>query len=182
MPPSYEIALAIPDDIEGILALQEANQPDHGGILSVRFSREWIARAINNEAIVVVRREGQIAGYVISGELSAQAHVPVVQAMLRAYTPTPGTWLYGPICVAQSERGQGLAGHLFDVLRARFPGRKCITFIRSDNAVSRRAHAKMGMTEVAAFTHDGIEQIVVVGSACPNANRPSTGGAEPPHF
>ncbi len=53
---------------------------------------------------------------------------------------------------------------LFDALRARFPGRDSITFIRRDNQVSRRAHAKMGMTEVAAFIHDGVEQIVVVGS------------------
>jgi hypothetical protein len=85
----YEIAVATHGDISGILAVQEANQPERGGILSVRFPREWIEEAISNEAIVVARRDGQIAGYVISGELAAQAHVPVVQAMLRAYTPTP---------------------------------------------------------------------------------------------
>jgi predicted GNAT superfamily acetyltransferase len=160
----YEIAVAIPPDIPGILALQDANQPDRGGILSVRFPREWIQAAIANEAIVVARRDGKIAGYVVSGELSAQAHVPVVQAMLRVYAPPPNTYLYGPICVAQSERGRGLAGALFDALRARFPGRDSITFIRHDNQVSRRAHAKMGMMDVAAFVHDGVEQIVVVGS------------------
>ena len=160
----YEIAVAIPPDIPGILALQDANQPDRGGVLSVRFPHEWIRAAIANEAIVVARRDGKIAGYAISGELSAQAHVPVVQAMLRAYAPPPNTYLYGPICVDQSERGRGLAGALFDALRARFPGRDSITFIRHDNQVSRRAHAKLGMTEVAAFVHDGVEQIVVVGS------------------
>jgi predicted GNAT superfamily acetyltransferase len=160
----YEIAVAIPPDIPGILALQDANQPDRGGILSVRFPQEWIQAAIANEAIVVARRDGRIAGYVISGEPSAQAHVPVVQAMLQAYAPPPNSYLYGPICVAQSERRRGLAGALYDALRARFPGRDSITFIRCDNQVSRRAHAKMGMTEVAAFVHDGVEQIVVVGS------------------
>jgi len=160
----YEIALAIPPDIPGILALQDANQPDRGGILSVRFPHKWIQAAIANEAIVVARRGGKIAGYVVSGELSAQAHVPVVQAMIRAYAPPPNTYLYGPICVAQSERGRGLAGALFDALRARFPGRDSITFIRRDNQVSRRAHAKMGMTEVAAFVHEGVEQMVVFGS------------------
>ncbi len=160
----YEIAVAIPPDIPGLLALQDANQPDRGGILSARFPHEWIQAAIANEAIVVARRDDKIAGYVVSGELSAQAHVPVVQAMLRAYAPPPNSYLYGPICVARSERGRGLAGALFDALRARFPGRDSITFIRRDNQVSRRAHAKMGMTEVAAFIHDGVEQIVVVGS------------------
>jgi hypothetical protein len=38
----YEIAVAIPADIPGIIALQDANQPDRGGILSVRFPHEWI--------------------------------------------------------------------------------------------------------------------------------------------
>jgi predicted GNAT superfamily acetyltransferase len=132
------------------------------GILSVRFSRSWVDAAVAREAILVARRDGRVAGYVISGELAAQAHVPIVQAMLRAYPAAPGAYLYGPICVAESERGKGLAGALFDALRARLPGRDSITFIRKDNSVSRRAHAKMGMKEVAAFTHDGIDQIVVV--------------------
>ena len=80
------------------------------------------------------------------------------------YTPPPNTYLYGPVCVAQSERGQGLAGVLFDALRARFPGRDSITFIRRDNIISRKAHAKMGMKEVAMFAHEGVEQLVIVGS------------------
>ena len=92
----YEIAVAIPPDIPGLLALQDANQPDRDGILSARFPHEWIQAAIANEAIVVARRDDKIAGYVVSGELSAQAHVPVVQAMLRAYAPPPNSYLYGP--------------------------------------------------------------------------------------
>jgi predicted GNAT superfamily acetyltransferase len=160
----YEIALAIPADIPGILALQDANQPERGGILSVRFPHEWIKAAVANEAIVVARRDGKIAGYAVSGELSAQADVPVVHAMLKAYPSAPNSYFYGPICVAESDRGQGLAGALFEAVRARFPGRDSITFIRGDNQVSRRAHAKMGMTEVATFVHGGVEQIVVVDS------------------
>ena len=164
MTTGYDISVAIPDDLPGIIALQDANQPERGGILSARFSREWILAAITNEAVLVARRNGDVAGYVISGELATQAHVPVIQAMLRAYAPPPNTYLYGPVCVAQSERGQGLAGALFDALQARFPGRDSITFIRRDNIASRTAHAKMGMAEVAAFSHDGVEQLVVIGS------------------
>ena len=160
----YEIAVAIPDDLPGIIALQDANQPDRGGILSVRFPPGWILAAIGSEAIIVARRNDNVAAYVIFGELSSQAHVPVIEAMLRAYAPSLNTYLYGPVCVAQSERGQGLAGVLFDALRSRFPGRDSITFIRRDNLTSRKAHAKMGMKEVAMFAHDGVEQLVVVGS------------------
>jgi hypothetical protein len=37
---SISIALATPKDIPGILAIQEENQPEHGGQLSVRMSKE----------------------------------------------------------------------------------------------------------------------------------------------
>jgi hypothetical protein len=37
---NYETALATPDDILGILALQEPNLPDNGGSLSVRQSAD----------------------------------------------------------------------------------------------------------------------------------------------
>jgi L-amino acid N-acyltransferase YncA len=169
----YEIAVAISDDLPGIIALQDANQPERGGILSVRLPDEWIQAAIAKETIVVARRDGKIVGYIVADELSAQGHVPVVQALLRAYGPTSNSYLQGPICVAQSERGRGVAAALFEAVRARFPSRDSIAFIRSDNQDSRRAHAKVGMTEVATFIHDGIEQIVVVGSNGPDAGRPA---------
>ena len=35
--PDYEISLAMPDDILGMVALQEVNLPDKGGSLSVRL-------------------------------------------------------------------------------------------------------------------------------------------------
>ena len=37
----YDIALATPEDIPGMLALQEANLPDKGGSLSVRLTEDW---------------------------------------------------------------------------------------------------------------------------------------------
>ncbi len=44
---------------------------------------------------------------------------------------------------------------MFEALRARLPGREGILFIRRDNAASLRAHEKMGMRDVAGFTHGG---------------------------
>ena len=35
------------------------------------------------------------------------------------------------------------------------PGREGVLFIRRDNAASLKAHARMGMREVAGFTHGG---------------------------
>ena len=43
----YDISLATPDDISGILALlQEPNLRDSGGSLSVRLTEDWFRRHI----------------------------------------------------------------------------------------------------------------------------------------
>ena len=44
---------------------------------------------------------------------------------------------------------------MFGELRRRLPGREGVLFIRRDNAASLSAHARMGMREVAGFTHGG---------------------------
>ena len=150
-----EIGLAAEDDLEGILALQDRNQPDWGGTLSARFSREWFKAAIATMPIVVARHEGRVVGYLVSSPLSANAHVPVVQAMLAAYRGARNAYVYGPICVEETKRGRGLAGAMFAALRAQLPGREGVLFIRRDNTASLRAHARMGMQEVAEFTHGG---------------------------
>jgi len=73
--------------------------------------------------------------------------------MFRAYR--------GAICVAESERGHGLATALFAELRERLPGRECVAFVRRDNAASLQAHLKMGMKDVASFQHDGAAHAVL---------------------
>lgn len=158
--PGYEVTSATLDDIPAILGLQEHNLRINGGALSVRFSREWFEKAILDMPIVVVRSEEKVVGYVVSTQLTAQAHEPVVQAMLRTYPGSPGAYNYGPICVAESHRGRGLALAMFEELRAQLPGREGITFIRADNAPSRNVHKKMGMREVAEFALNDITYIV----------------------
>jgi L-amino acid N-acyltransferase YncA len=81
--------------------------------------------------------------------------------MLRAYPVGANGYLYGPICIAESERGRGLAGRLFRALRRELPGREGVLFIRRDNPASLRAHAKMGMREMAEFIHDDAVHVVL---------------------
>ena len=150
-----EIALATRDDIAGILSLQERNLAKTGGALSVPFSADWFETAIAEAQVIVARKCGQVVGYLVFSSFAAQAHVPLVQEMLKAYPGTPGAYNYGPVCVAESERGRGLAAAMFAALKARLPGRQGIAFIRRDNAASRLAHEKMGMQEVAEFTLGG---------------------------
>jgi hypothetical protein len=114
--------------------------------------------------VIAAKRNGQVVGYLVFGSLAAQSKVPIVQAMLKAYPGTPDAYNYGPVCVAESERGRGLAGEMFAALRALFPEREAVAFIRGDNAPSLSAHTKMGMQQVAEFTHDGIEFVVMAHS------------------
>ena len=103
-----------------------------------------------------------MVGYLISASRQAYADVPVVAAMLRSYPgASPDAYVYGPVCVADEARGLGLAGAMFAALRARLPGREGVLFIRRDNAASLRAHERMGMREVAAFTHGDVEMVVL---------------------
>jgi predicted N-acetyltransferase YhbS len=159
--PGYEVTPAARDDIPAILDLQEQNLRSHGGALSVRFSREWFEQAISDMPIIVARCEGHVVGYVVSTPLTAQAHDPIIQAMLRAYRGSSNAYNYGPICVAKAHRGRGLAIAMFKELRARLPGREGFTFIRADNTASRNVHLKMGMREVAEFALNDAAYVVV---------------------
>jgi L-amino acid N-acyltransferase YncA len=158
---AYEIALAKRDDIAGILDLQEANLRENGGTLSVRFSREWFQAALGDLPVTVARRDGRVVGYLVSSSKAAQAHAPIIKAMLEAYPGEADAYLYGPICIAETERGQSLPTALMAELSRQLPGREGITFIRRDNVASLRAHAKIGMRQVAEFDHGGASVVVV---------------------
>ena len=153
-----EIALATRDDIVGILDLQEQNLLGRGGLLSVRLPGAFIEAALDDLPQIVARRDGKIVGYLLAGSRGVHAQTPIIQAM----------YVYGPICVAESERGHGLATALFAELRERLPGRECVAFVRRDNAVSLQAHLKMGMKDVASFEHDGVAHAVL--ACCPTSN------------
>jgi len=161
-----EIAPAMHDDIAGMLDLQEHNLLEQGGLLSVRLPAAVFEAALDDLPLVVARRNGKIVGYLLARSRAAWAQIPIVQAMFRAY---PGlsddAYVYGPICIAVSERGHGLAAALFANLRERLPGRDCVAFVRRDNTASLRAHVKMGMKDVASFVHDGVAHAVLAFAA-----------------
>jgi L-amino acid N-acyltransferase YncA len=129
--------------------------------LSVEFSRDWFAAAIAAMPVIIARRQGSVVGFLVSSLFGAHADVPIVQTMRRAYAGAEDAYLYGPICIAQSERGRGLAGKMFAALRRELPGREGVLFIRRDNLSSLQAHAKMGMRHVAEFIRDDAVHVVL---------------------
>jgi ribosomal protein S18 acetylase RimI-like enzyme len=160
-----EIALATRDDIVGILNLQEQNLLDRGGLLSVRLPGAFIEARLDDLPQIVARRNRKIVAYLLAGSRGVHAQAPIIQAMFRAYPGSHDAYVYGPICVAESERGHGLATALFAELRERLPERECVAFVRCDNAASLRAHLKMGMKDVASFEHDGVAHAVLAFAA-----------------
>jgi len=157
----YEIALATSVDIAGILELQDQNLSSRGGTLSVALSREWFERTLTEMPVIVARSEGRVVGFLVSSSFAAFSQVPVVEAMLRVHPGGKGAYIYGPICVARSERGNGLAARLFAALRMQLPGREGVLFIRGDNPASLRAHLRMGMQEVGEFAHCDVVHAVL---------------------
>ena len=153
---NYLIDLANSSDIPAILALQEQNLPDSGGTLSVRQTADWFKRTMAEMPLIVARRDGKVVGYLVTTTLAAKADVAIVQAMLRSFAAPPDCYSYGPVCVAESERGKGLAGAMFVRLRAELPNQPAMTFVVADNLPSLKAHHKMGMQRLGVFTHDGI--------------------------
>ncbi len=93
--------------------------------------------------------------------LVAKAHIAIIQSILRVFPPPRDCYLYGPACVAESERGKGIAAVLFKELQTHMSGRPAMTFIRADNSISLQAHRKIGMKELGSFTADGVAHIAL---------------------
>ena len=158
--PEPEIARAEPRDLDGILALMDANQPDRGGTLSARLPRAQLERMLGDLPLIVARRDGRVVAFVLTASKPTVAHVPIIAAMLAAYSGGAGSYVYGPVAVDAAERGRGLTGRLFQELKRLLPGREGILFIRADNAASLRAHEKLGVTERGQFMHQGFRFLV----------------------
>lgn len=157
---THLVSVAGPEDIADILVLQSENQPSKGGALSVEFPAQWFEIVMKDMPIVIARREGRLVGYLVSSPQAATKQLALNQAKYRAYPAGPEAYNSGPLCIAASERGRGLASKLFDAQRALLRGREGVAFIRRDNAASRAVHARCGFREVAQFAHAGIEYLV----------------------
>jgi predicted GNAT superfamily acetyltransferase len=147
-------------DLDGILDLQAANQIDRGGSLSASLPRSQVAAMLQAMPLIVTRDSDPVEGFLMTSSRAMDADIPIVQTMFAAYQGSPDAYIYGPVCVGENMRGKGLAQAMFEKLRAFEPGREGILFVRSDNEASLRAHAKMGMRDVAAFKHDGLDFVV----------------------
>ena len=158
----YDIALSSTADLDGVAALMHANSPSQGGTLTGEFPRDKVAHmAASGAPVVVAHRDGRVVGVLFSSDKDDPAAPPPVRAMLAAWPGESDAYVYGPVCIADSERGHGLLAQLYAALRTHCQGREAVLFIRRDNVASLRAHRRLGMCEVAGFTLEDVDYAVL---------------------
>lgn len=163
--PLADIGLATHGDADAILALLQANLRAAGGMLTGSFTRDWVLAQVESHMPVLVARRGSPVVAVLFTASREAEQAPVVAAMLAAWPGPEGAYVYGPVCIAGSERGTGLLARLYAALREQLPGRAAVLFIRADNEASRRAHERLGMREVAAYALGGEDFLVLTDAA-----------------
>ena len=154
--------LATAPDIDAVVALLQANEVPAGGALTGHFDHATVAAMLTDMPAIVARRGAHLAGVVLLGSRAAASRVPILVAMLAAYRGDDDAYLYGPVCVAASERGRGVAERLLAAVTAILPGREGVLFIRADNAASLHVHRdKLGMTVRARFRFADADHFVL---------------------
>ena len=143
------------DDAERISALLMANAADRGGALYGDWSVGVVGDCIAAGDLIIVAIDGaHLLGVLFTSE-KARASAPPVLAMLAAWPGSADAYVYGPVCIDQAARGKGVLEALHADLVTRRPGREAVLFIKANNPRSLRAHARLGMVQVASFTLDG---------------------------
>jgi hypothetical protein len=150
-------------DAELISALLMANSPDRGGALHGEWPIGVVTKWIESGALVVVAIDGpKLVGVLLTSEKAQASTAPVV-AMLKAWPGSADAYVYGPVCVDQAARGLGVLETMVADALARLPGREAVLFINAGNTRSLKAHARLGMVQVANFTL-GEQAFVVLSS------------------
>lgn len=150
---SITIKVATINDLDGIIKLQTANQTSRGGTLSGGLTAHQIQEMMTDMPQIIAIINHEVVGFLLttSQAVNNNRQVPIVDAMSASYTGSPDSYIYGPICVSEHQRGKGLAQLMFQELLKLEPNRQGILFIKSDNLASLKAHQKMGMHKVSSF-------------------------------
>ena len=86
MPDDIDIACATERDLQGIMSLQAENQPECGGTLSASFPKSLFAAIMRETPVIVARKRNRIIGYLVSSTKKMNAEIPIINAMLAAYS------------------------------------------------------------------------------------------------
>lgn len=150
-----DIRKAVKADLPGLLKLQKANQLAQGGSLAAALTAGQIEQMMADMPQIVACRNDEVVAFLMttSREVCSERPLLIIDKTFEAYPHAdPDAYIYGPVCVSASERGQRLAQLMFAKLLELAPNRQGVLFIRGDNKASLRAHSRMGMSKVGEFT------------------------------
>jgi hypothetical protein len=130
------------EDAERISELLTANASDRGGALYGDWSIGVVTKWITDGSLIIVAMDGpKLVGALFTSE-KAQASAPPVVAMLKAWPGSADAYVYGPVCIDQAARGQGMLEALYADVVARLPDREAILF--SKQAIPARCWPTAG--------------------------------------
>jgi ribosomal protein S18 acetylase RimI-like enzyme len=144
--------------------LSESERAD--GFLSVDFGPDQVLRFNRSIPIVVSESGPSLTGFLMGSSLDESASIPILVKMIECYDSLRfdgrflneyRSYVYGPVCVDRSVRGQGVLESLFRECLAQLAGRFEIgvLFVSAENERSIEAHRrKLGMELVGEFEFD----------------------------
>ena len=149
------------DDINAVLALQEKylyrnlnDQEREKGFVTTPFTIAQIEEILEQNGVFVAENEsGEIIAYAFAGSWSYFEQWEIFNYMVSRFPKllfhdknitTENSFQYGPVCIDERYRGQGLLNQLFEEMRLEFFKRYplSITFINKINVISEKAHTK----------------------------------------
>jgi predicted GNAT superfamily acetyltransferase len=151
-----------------ISQLLQANSIARGGELYGDWSEQVITSWLNDGMQAFVARvDNTIKGVLLTSEPHYLKSVPVIR-MLEHVEQAVEFYVYGPVCIAGDVRGAGLLAKLWEAAKSFHGKRPAVLFINQNNGASLAAHARLGMTRLAAFEAVGQDYFVLI-SETPSA-------------
>lgn len=163
--------IAHPNDIPGILALQERylyrnlNEAEREkGFVTTPFTIPQIEEVLLQKGLfVAVNENAAIIAYAFAGSWRYFEQWEIFNVMVSRFPQlsfhgkkitTENSFQYGPVCIDERYRGKGLLNQLFEEMRIEFLKKYpiSITFINKINVISEKAHTKkLGWEIIDAF-------------------------------
>lgn len=167
----YEVTTASSSDhIFGIHSLQKLNlkvslsdeEIDSQGFVTCDHTVELLTAMNSPYPHIIALDDQDIAGYALVMLESFRNDIPVLKSMFETMDDlqyrgknlkNAHYFVMGQVCVAKDHRSQGLFdkmySHLKETMRRHFD--YCITEIATDNLRSRKAHSRVGFSELHSY-------------------------------
>ena len=156
------IKQATKQDIEAIMQLQEKYHVSNlteaekqtKGFVTMKVTHEQFMHLTSKGGVfIAVADSGELTAYALTSDWAYYSQWSIIQEMESHLTDfslqntaitTKNSFQYGPVCIDEAFRGQGILGQLFETIQGVYAPNYAfaITFINKQNVRSMRAHAR----------------------------------------